>query len=108
MALGYTLVGLLLGGGLVLGAGIVAAHANGIGADVTFVTILGDDERAGVARSMLERLGITAHAFTDATRPTSLKQRFRAHGKTLLRVNHLRQHALGADAAARMVAKESV
>ncbi|MEJ0016648.1 MAG: PfkB family carbohydrate kinase [Acetobacteraceae bacterium] len=86
------------------GAGIVAAHASGIGADVSFVTILGDDERAGLARDMLTKLGIETHAFADPTRPTSLKQRFRAHGKTLLRVNHLRQHALVAEAASRMVA----
>lgn len=85
------------------GAGIVAAHASGIGANVTFVTILGQDERADVARSMLARYGIETHAFADATRPTSLKQRYRALGKTLLRVNHLRQHAVGADTAAAMV-----
>jgi rfaE bifunctional protein kinase chain/domain len=31
--------------------------------------------------------------FADSTRPTTRKQRFRALNKTLLRVNHLRQHA---------------
>ncbi len=86
------------------GAGIVAAHASGIGANVTFVTILGDDERAGFVRDSMAGLGITTHAFADKTRPTSLKQRFRAHGKTLLRVNHLRQHAVGANMAAQIVA----
>ncbi len=85
------------------GAGVVAAHARGIGANVTFVTILGQDERAAFARASLETLGITAHVFADETRPTSLKQRFRAHGKTLLRVNHLRQHAIGSEIAARMI-----
>jgi rfaE bifunctional protein kinase chain/domain len=86
------------------GAGIVAAHAHGIGANVTFVTILGQDERAGVARGMLAKLGIEAHAYSDETRPTSLKQRFRAQGKTLLRINHLRQHAVGMETATRMLA----
>ena len=85
------------------GAGIVAAHANGIGADVSFVTVLGADERADFARDALAKQGIATHAFADPTRPTSLKQRFRAQGKTLLRVNHLRQHAVGAETAARMV-----
>jgi rfaE bifunctional protein kinase chain/domain len=86
------------------GAGIVAAHASGLGADVTFVTVLGEDERANYARNALAKLGVATHAFTDETRPTSLKQRFRAHGKTLLRVNHLRQHAVSAETAARIVA----
>jgi len=30
----------------------------------------------------------------DVSRPTTLKQRFRASGKTLLRVSHLRQHTI--------------
>src|SRR5262249_55424909 len=35
------------------------------------------------------------------TRPTTWKQRYRARGKTLLRVNHLRQHAIDASLAQR-------
>ena len=85
------------------GAGIVAAHASGVGAKVTFVTILGEDERAQFARDTLANMGITAYAFSDETRPTSLKQRYRAQGKTLLRVNHVRQHAVGTDIALRIV-----
>lgn len=85
------------------GAGIVAAHANGFGGNVTFVTVLGEDERASLVLGMLENHGIATHAFSDATRPTSLKQRFRAQGKTLLRVNHLRQHAIRTETASAMV-----
>jgi len=85
------------------GAGIVAAHASGLGAKVTFVTVLGDDERADFARTKLDKFGVTACAFTDPTRPTSLKQRFRAQGKTLLRVNHLRQHAVERETGRQMV-----
>lgn len=76
------------------GAGIVAGHAAGLGAEVRFVTLVGADERADRARENLAALGLTTHAFRDATRPTPLKQRFRAMNKTLLRVNHLRQHAV--------------
>lgn len=86
------------------GAGIVAAHAHGIGAEVTFVTVLGEDERAEFAREHLRDLGIHIHAYADDTRPTTLKQRFRAQGKTLLRVNHLRQHAVGQDIMRRIAA----
>jgi bifunctional ADP-heptose synthase (sugar kinase/adenylyltransferase) len=46
---------------------------------------------------------VEAELFVDATRPTTLKQRFRTQGKTLLRVNHLRQHASGRDLCAAMM-----
>jgi len=35
----------------------------------------------------------------DESRPTTLKQRYRAHGKTLLRVSHLRQHDIPREVA---------
>lgn len=76
------------------GAGVVAAHARSLGGDVRFFTVLGDDEAARYARDELTSKGIALHAFTDATRPTTRKERYRARGKTLLRVNHLRQHAI--------------
>ncbi|WP_376967301.1 PfkB family carbohydrate kinase (plasmid) [Azospirillum sp. A26] len=81
------------------GAGIVAAHAGGLGADVSFVTVVGGDPTADFALAELSAAGVTAVFFTDSTRPTTRKQRFRAAGKTLLRVNHLRQHAVDHDIA---------
>lgn len=76
------------------GAGIVAAHAAGLGADVRFFTVLGDDPAGETAGEMLRSYGVHAHAFTDQTRPTSTKERLRATGKTMLRVNRLRQHSI--------------
>ncbi len=75
------------------GAGAVAAHAHGLGADVQFFTLVGNDEAARFARDTLEQHGVVCVPFADETRPTTRKQRFRALNKTLLRVNHLRQHA---------------
>ena len=74
------------------GAGIVAAHAKGLGANVTYLSIVGDDETAQFASKKLEEYGVDACLITDKSRPTTLKQRFRADGKTLLRVSHLRHH----------------
>ncbi|UPY38180.1 PfkB family carbohydrate kinase [Sediminicoccus sp. KRV36] len=74
------------------GAGIVAAHARGMGASVHFITVTGRDEQATFAQQRLAEQGVVLEAFEDTTRPTTLKQRFRAQGKTLLRVNELRQH----------------
>jgi rfaE bifunctional protein kinase chain/domain len=76
------------------GAGVVAAHARSLGAEVRFFTVLGNDDAATLARDWLGEQGIDVFAQHDETRPTTRKQRFRANGKTLLRVNHLRQHAI--------------
>lgn len=73
------------------GAGIVAAHALGLGASVKFISVAGHDEQAEFARRELHARGVEVEILTDSTRPTTLKQRYRASGKTLLRVNHLRQ-----------------
>jgi len=81
------------------GAGIVAAHAHGLGGQVSYCTVVGKDDAASYAHQELENFGVTTHFVTDSTRPTSRKQRFRAHQKTLLRVNRLRQHAISNDIA---------
>ncbi len=85
------------------GAGIVAAHARGLGANVRFVSLVGDDMEADFVRKNLANCGVEAELFTDDSRPTTLKQRYRAHGKTLLRVNYLRQHAPPREISRRML-----
>ncbi|MBI3129740.1 MAG: adenylyltransferase/cytidyltransferase family protein [Acidobacteria bacterium] len=74
------------------GAGIVAAHARSLGKQVHFLSVLGRDDTAGFVRESMEAFHIDFHGFEDDSRPTTLKQRFRATQKTLLRVSHLRQH----------------
>ncbi len=74
------------------GAGIVAAHAAGLGAKVSYFGVCGEDEAAYYAREALGSYGVSLDLIDDRSRPTTLKQRFRASGKTLLRVSRLRQH----------------
>lgn len=74
------------------GAGIVAAHARGLGAEVNYFSVVGNDEAGWFARDTLKRYGVKHNLVADSSRPTTLKQRFRAAGKTLLRVSHLRQN----------------
>ena len=74
------------------GAGIVAAHARGLGANVSYVHVAGDDEIGRFATEMLARYSVKQHTVVDESRPTTLKQRFRSQAKTLLRVSHLKQH----------------
>jgi rfaE bifunctional protein kinase chain/domain len=86
------------------GAGGVAAHARGLGAEVSYCTIVGEDEGAKYALDSLEAQGVRCNFFADSTRPTTRKQRFRALNKTLLRVNHLRHHPASPDVQRQMLA----
>lgn len=79
------------------GAGIVAAHARGLGARSGFVSVVGEDDIAAFAAEKLGSYGVEHHLIADPTRPTTLKKRYRAREKTLLRVNHLRQHEITKD-----------
>ena len=79
------------------GAGIVAAHGQTLGAEVRYISVSGVDTIARFACKKLDEYGVSAFIFEDDSRPTTLKQRFRASGKTLLRVSHLRQHDISRD-----------
>jgi len=74
------------------GAAIVAAHAKTLGANVVYSSVVGNDESYDFLKKYLEELHIDTKLYKDSTRPTTLKQRFRASSKTLLRVNHLKNH----------------
>ena len=76
------------------GAGIVAGHAAGLGSKVTFITVYGDDEAGRFALQNLSELGVNTAFLLDETRPTTLKQRFRSKGKTLMRLSYLHQTSI--------------
>jgi rfaE bifunctional protein kinase chain/domain len=76
------------------GAAIVAAHARGLGANVAFVSVVGEDESARFVEERLSAAGVRHHLAADASRPTTLKKRYRSASKTLLRVSELRQHPI--------------
>ena len=76
------------------GAGIVAAHAKGLGSKVHLFTVCGADETAAFLKDNIEKYNVDLNMYEDSSRPTTLKQRFRAQQKTLLRVSHLRQHSI--------------
>lgn len=85
------------------GAGIVAAHAAGLGANTRFVSVTGADAPREFAEKQLAAAGVAASLLTDDSRPTTLKQRYRCAGKTLLRVSHLHQGAVATQLQARLV-----
>jgi len=76
------------------GAGIVAAHAAGLGATVQFISVTGNDATRSFALENLVAAGVNVRLLIDDSRPTTLKQRYRSKGKSLLRVSHLHQGAI--------------
>ena len=76
------------------GAAIVASHAKTLGAKVSYISVVGKDENHDYTKNYLNNLNINTYLYQDSTRPTTLKKRYRAHNKTLLRVNHLKQHQI--------------
>lgn len=85
------------------GAGIVAAHSKGLGAQTHFVSVSGDDAQGDFAQDKLSNMGVQTLLIKDDSRPTTLKQRFRSMGKTLLRVSHLHQDAISAKLQLRLL-----
>jgi rfaE bifunctional protein kinase chain/domain len=85
------------------GAGIVAAHAAGLGAHVSFITVVGNDEFGQYAKQELLKFGVEAHLMVDDSRPTTLKQRFRSKGKSLLRVSKLHQGLISLEIQERII-----
>jgi rfaE bifunctional protein kinase chain/domain len=87
------------------GAGIVAAHAAGLGAAVTLISVTGKDASQTFVSNGLGGYHVTTALYEDATRPTTLKQRYRAKGKTLLRVSHLHESAISIHLQAEIFSK---
>ncbi len=79
------------------GAALVAAHAAGLGANVKFFTVTGSDEAQVFAQDKLKIFNVAACTIVDNGRPTTIKQRFRSKGKTLLRVSYLRQTVISSE-----------
>ncbi len=76
------------------GAGIVASHASNLGTKVKMFSVVGDDNTNKFVFNELKKNKIEADILVDNSRPTTLKQRYRANGKTLLRVNNLHQDSI--------------
>lgn len=76
------------------GAAIVASHAAAMGAITDFISVVGRDEVAEYAKNYLKIPRLNTLLLTDESRPTTLKQRYRSKGKSLLRVSHLHQNSI--------------
>lgn len=69
------------------GAAVIAAHAAVLGAQVKYLSVIGNDPSGQYLEEALESYGIDTYLLKEEYRPTSQKTRYRAGGRTLLRVN---------------------
>jgi rfaE bifunctional protein kinase chain/domain len=76
------------------GAAIVAKHCRAAGAEVTFTTVLGDDEYRHFVVDDLTRSGIEVNATIDQSRPTVNKNAIVAAGYRLLKIDTLDNNSI--------------
>jgi rfaE bifunctional protein kinase chain/domain len=89
------------------GAGIVAAHCQSLGAKTVFISVTGEDETSKWSKEKATEYELTSLNVVDASRPTTLKQRFRSGTQTLLKISHLTQDFLDSDKEIELIEKFS-
>lgn len=85
------------------GAGIVAKHLEAAGAQVTFTTVLGNDDLADFVRGDIEKSGIQLNAIVDETRPTINKNAIVAGGYRMLKIDTLDNRGISEQITKRIV-----
>lgn len=78
------------------GAAVVAKHLRAAGAQVSFSTVLGEDELKDFVLDDLAAADIECHAVVDRTRPTTHKERFIADNYKMLQVDRVDSHPVSA------------
>jgi len=71
------------------GAAVVSRHIRSAGADVTFSTMLGEDDHKDFVLREMEQHGVRVIPVIDATRPTTCKAAYIANGYRLLKVDRV-------------------
>ena len=76
------------------GAGIVAQHLKSAGANVSFTTVLGNDNLKNLVLKEMKKSGIKINAIIDRTRPTTNKNTIVSNGYKLLKVDTVDNHPI--------------
>jgi len=74
------------------GAGIVAAHCGSLGADIVFMTVVGDDELGNSSKEELSKFALTPEILIDPSRKTTTKRRYVWDEKSIFRASDLSTH----------------
>lgn len=85
------------------GAGIVALHSLAMGANVKLISCVGNDEGKDYIFNQLKKYKLQHRIYIDRSRKTTIKQRFKSNGKTLLRVSHLHNHPINESLERRII-----
>jgi len=85
------------------GAGVIAKHLRAAGADVTLLTVLGDDPLGRFAVEDLRRAKVKCSPVIDTTRPTVEKNAFVVDGYRLLKVDTVDNRSITDDAVERLI-----
>lgn len=72
------------------GAAIVSRHVRSLGAECTFISLVGHDQPGSLVSEELMREGIAAKLFEDSERPTTFKIRYMVGTQKILRVSRLK------------------
>ena len=76
------------------GAGVVSRHINSLGADVSLLTLLGEDSEAQFVKEGLSAENIKYKIIYDPNRPTTFKKRYISRQTKLFRVSRLSQFSI--------------
>ena len=76
------------------GSGIVASNIRALGAQVHYVSVVGDDEPGGFAAESFRSLDVDACLVKDPSRATTYKTRYVVENQKLFRVSRLQDHDL--------------
>ena len=87
------------------GAAIVAHHIKSMGAECSYLSVLGNDSPADFVRRSCEEAGILSFLFQDKERPTTYKIRYMVDNQKILRVSRLKQHAINFDLEKKIIDK---
>lgn len=76
------------------GASVVAAHMRSLGAEVHYLSVVGDDAPGEYVREQLSSIGVQSAVAKDISRPTTYKTRYMVENQKLFRVSRLQEHEI--------------
>lgn len=85
------------------GSGVVASNIRALGADVHYVSVVGEDQAGDLAARELRAQGVRTHLVQDSSRPTTHKTRYMVENQKLFRVSRLVDHDIDKSVEDRVV-----
>jgi rfaE bifunctional protein kinase chain/domain len=87
------------------GAAIVVAHAQALGAQCAYLSVVGQDQNAQLVQQQLGRYGVSHSLIPDPSRPTTFKIRYMVENQKLFRVSRLQEHSLSEEIETQVVSR---